>query len=371
MSAWLALRRLPSSRSRRAWRVAAVVSACVGLGASGAEAHADTPPSVWDRARDPANADSYRLHLEVQRRLATDAVAVAFGFSAPHESMLLSVRSLLERANADKSLDPRLRFDLGIVYLLLGRTEGNIYFKRSAEVLGAALAMAPDDPVAEEAWANLADACGHFGDHECERRAYTNLLGLTTEEFRPRGNPQRGTAALNLAEAQMHLGNLKDAIEGYREAMRIAQRFPYQELTPLALWGLAVAYDRSGDTVAADKEALSVVEMQRSSRMVGLLRSEGVFFYPSYEISWYDAVGAAAQARRPSATAAEQVRFWKLAEESYLAFIRGAERDPKPDRWLELARVRHAAAKLAREKAEKKRGKVPVEMPVDDEELSP
>jgi tetratricopeptide (TPR) repeat protein len=362
---------MSSRGSSRLVGVVAAWVACVVLGASGGDARADTPPSVWDRARDPANADSYRLHLEVQRRLATDAVAVAFGFSAPHESMLLNVRSLLERANADKSLDPRLRFDLGVVYLLLGRTEGNSYFKRSAEVLGAALAMAPNDPVAEEGWANLADACGHFGDHECERRAYTNLLELTTEDFRPRGNPQRGTAALNLAEAQMHLGNLKDAIEGYREALRLAQRFPYPDLAPLAIWGLAVAYDRSGDTVAADKEALSVVEMQRSSRMTGLLRSDGVFFYPSYEISWYDAVGAAAQARRANATAAEQVRYWKVAEDSYLAFVRGAERDPKPDRWLDIARARHASAKLSRERAEKKRGKVPVEMPVDDEEQSP
>jgi len=348
-----------------------VVAACLALAAAGGDARADTPPSVWDRARDPAMADSYRLHLEVQRRLAVGATAMAFGFSATHESQLLSVRSLLERANADKSLDPRLRFDLGIVYVLLGRTEGNTYFKRSAEVLGAALAAAPNDPAAEEAWSNLADACGHFGDHECERRAYTNLLVLTTEEYRPPGNPQRGTAALNLAEAQMHLGNLKEAIEGYREAMRIAQRFPYQELTPLAMWGLAVAYDRSGDTVAADREALAVVEMQRSSRMVGLLRSEGVFFYPDYEISWYDAVGATAQARKPNATAAEAAHYWKIAEDAYAAFVRGAERDPKPDRWLELARVRYAAAKLAREKAEKKRGKVRVEIPVDDEEPSP
>jgi tetratricopeptide (TPR) repeat protein len=362
--------RLRRSGSRFGAGVLAACLACLAFAATG-EARADTPPSVWDRARDPAMADSYRLHLEVQRRLATDDVGVAFGFSATHESQLLAVRALLERANADKSLDPRLRFDLGVVYLLLGRTEGNVYFKRSADVLAGALAAAPNDPAAEEAWSNLADACGHFGDHECERRAYTNLLMLTTEEYRPRGNPQRGTGALNLAEAQMHLGNLKEAIEGYREAMRIAQRFPYQELAPLAMWGLAVAYDRSGDTVAADKEALSVVEMQRSSRMVGLLRSDGVFFYPDYEISWYDAVGAAAQARKPNATAVEAAHYWKLAEDAYAAFVRGAERDPKPDRWLELARVRYAAAKLAREKAEKKRGKAPAQPLLDDEEQAP
>lgn len=348
-----------------------VLAACLALVAASGDAQADTPPSVWDRARDPAMADSYRLHLEVQRRLAVDETAVAFGFSATHESQLLSVRSLLERANADKSLDPRLRFDLGLVYLLLGESEGNIYYQRSAEVLGAALAASPDNPAVEEAWSRLADACGHVGDHDCERRAYTNLLALTTEEIRSGPGPERGTANLNLAEAQMHLGNMKEAIEGYREAMRIAQRFPYRNLAPLAMWGLAVAYDRSGDPMAADKEALAVVGMQRSSGMVGLLRSRSVFFYPDYEINWYDAIGAAAQARRPNAPAAEAAHYWKVAEDAYAAFVRGAERDPKPDRWLELARVRYAAAKLARERAEKKRGKAPAPVPVDDEEQSP
>lgn len=359
-----------TSRRARLAAFAGVLAAFVSLAAAGGVARADTPPSVWDRARDPALADSYRLHVEVQRRLANDETAVRFGFSAAHESQLLNVRALLERAGADKSPDPRLRFDLGSVYLSLGRSEGNVFFTRAAEVLGAALAAAPDHPAAEEAWAELADACGHIGDHECERRAYTTLLVLTTEELRVRGS-QRGTSSLNLAEAQMHLGNLKEAVEGYREAIRIAQRYPYEDLAPLAMWGLAVAYDRSGDTVAADKEALAVLEMQRSSRMVGLLRSDRVFFYPDYEINWYDAVGAAAQARKPNATAVEAARYWKLAEEAYGAFVRGAERDPKPDRWLDLARIRLAAAKVAREKAEKKRGHAPVEMPVDDEEQSP
>ena len=351
-------------------RVAGVLVAFLALAWSRG-ARADTPPSVWERARDPALADSYRLHVEVQRRLAVANAALDYGFTASHEAQKLNVRSLLERANAEKSFDPRLRFDLGMVYLMLGESDGNVYYKRSAEVLGAALAAAPDHPAAEEGWSRLADACGRIGDHACEQRAYNRLLGLVTEEYRPPGNSQRGTATLNLAEAQMHLGNLKEAIEGYREAMRLATRYPYNELSALALWGLAVAYDRSGDSVAADKEALSVVEMQRSSGMVGLLRSRGVFFYPSYEITWYDGVGAAALARRPTSTAAEQVRYWKLAEEAFAAFIRGAERDPAPDRWLELARVRYANAKAAREKAEKKRGRVPVEMPIDDEEQSP
>jgi len=346
-------------------RVLALVVTMLAL--APAAARADTPPSVWDRARDPATADSYRLHLDVQRRLTQRDAAVAadFGFSSAFESMKDTVRAMLERQRADKSHDVRLRFDLGLVYLMLGKTEERGYYKRAAEVLGEALAVAPEHPAAEEAWSRLAEACGHIGDHDCERRAYTMVLRLMTEEA------DRGTSTLNLAETEMHLGNLKEAIEGYREALRIASRSPSPTLAPLALWGLAVALDRSGDRVGADREALGVLQLQASSGLSGLLRSSGVFFYPDYELSWYDAVGAAAMARKPGATAAEAARHWAAAEEAFGRYVRAAEQSRTPDRWLELAKVRLAAAKLERERAEKRRGKVAAPAQVDgDEEMN-
>lgn len=325
-------------------------------------AHADTPPSVWDRARDPSVGDTYRVHLEVQRRLATGATARAFGFSASDESQKDTVRAMLERLHADKSPDARLRFDLGLVYLLLSNSQAPTYYKRAAEVLGEALAFAPDHPAAEEGWSRLAEACGHIGDHDCERRSYNQVLRLTTEEG------DRGTSTLNLAETEMHLGNLKEAIEGYREALRIASRSPSRTLAPLAMWGMAVALDRSGDRIGADKEALAVLELQTSSGLNGLLRSSGVFFYPDYELAWYDAVGASALARKPGATPAEVALHWKTAEDAFASYVRAASRPGVTDRWLELAKVRLAAAKLEREKAEKRRGKAPPLPQVEDED---
>ena len=329
-----------------------------------APASADTAPSVWDRAKDPALADTYRVHLEVQRRLAQQPPR-DFGFSGAQESQKDTVRAMLERLHADKSADVRLRFDLGLVYLMLSTTQAPTYYKRAAEVLGSALALAPDHPAAEEGWARLAEACGHIGDHDCERRAYGEVLRLTTEEG------ERGTSTLNLAETEMHLGNLKEAIEGYREALRIASRSPSRTLAPLAMWGLAVALDRSGDRIGADKQALAVLEMQTSSGLNGLLRSSGVFFYPDYELGWYDGVGASAQARKPGVTAVEAARQWKIAEAAYAGYILAATRPGATDRWLDLAKVRHATAKAEREKAEKKRGTVPPRPPQLDDEETP
>lgn len=360
------IRVMRPSRSVRA--AALVVIGALGLSAlAPAVARADTPPSVWDRARDPATADSYRIHLEVQRRLTQAQSALDFGFSSAFESQKSTVRAMLERQRADKSPDVRLRFDLGLVYKLLGETEDPAYYKRASEVLGEALVMAPDHPAAEEAWQRLAEACGHIGDHDCERRAYTMVLRLTTEEA------DRGTSTLNLAETEMHLGNLREAIDGYREALRIAARSPAPgNLALLALWGVAVALDRSGDKVGADREALAVLEMQTSSRQNGLLRGRGVFFFPEYEIHWYDGVGASAMARKPGTTAAEAAKHWKTAEDAFTAYIRGAERSAAagsaPDRWLELAKVRHAAAKTERESAEKRRGKLPPPSAKDDDD---
>jgi tetratricopeptide (TPR) repeat protein len=342
------------------------VAAAVALAACAGVARADTPPSVWDRARDPATADSYRIHLEVQRRLAQSQTAFDFGFSSTHESQKDTVRAMLERIHAEKSPDVRLRFDLGAVYVMLGRTEAGDYYKQAVEVLNGALALAPEHPAAEEAWMNLADACGHIGDHACERRAYHSVLRLRTDE------DEHGTSTLNLAETEMHLGNLKEAVEGYREAFRIAGRYPSRTLAPLALWGLAVALDRAGDRAQSDANALRVLQMQQSSGLTGLLRSSGVFFYPDHEINWYDGVGAAALARAAT-TPVDQARYWKAAEDAFAAYVRGASRPGvggtvTTDRWLELAKVRLAAAKTEREKAEKKRGKLPVQPQLDDEE---
>jgi tetratricopeptide (TPR) repeat protein len=314
------------------------------VGLASAEARADGPPSRWDAARDPDAAQAHALHVEVQRRLAMrDRFDVG-------ESQALSAKAKLERAGAEASRDPRLRFDLGLVYFVLQD------YDRAAKALASALAFAPEHPAAEEAWLRLAFACGHTGDHGCERRAYVEVLRLVTEE------PQRATPTLNLAETEMHLGNLREAIDGYQEALRLAARTSSRDTAPLAVWGLAVALDRSADQVAAEKNARFALELERSSGVRGLLRSTTVFFVPSYEIHWYEGLGASAEARvEPDATKAASL--WRAAEQSFEAYVRAADRAEarfgEKDRWLELARARLAAIKVDRARAEKRRAREP------------
>lgn len=310
---------------------------------------ADTPPSVWDRARDRASAEAFDLHQAVQRRLlATSVTEVDFGERG-------RVLAMLERAGAERSRSPLLRFDLGLVYSLL-EDHG-----RAAEVLRAAIAYCPSHPLVDQAWLRLAFACGHLGDHDCERRAYAEVLWRETEEI------YRATPTLNLAETQMHLGDLKEAVDGYREALRIAGRVPGRETAPLATWGLAVALDRSGDRAGAEKEARFAVELERSMGLPHLLRSKDVFFVPDYEIHWYEGLGAAARARvAPTARAA--LDLWRQAERSFGEYVRAGE--GKGDRWLPIAKARLAQAKGERERAEKAAPREPRRVDPDDAEVT-
>ncbi|MBX3258489.1 MAG: hypothetical protein KF782_02145 [Labilithrix sp.] len=313
---------------KRLARAAAALATLLAL----APARADTPPSVWERARDPEAAEAFDLHRAVQQRLLRTAIAeVDFGERA-------RVLAMLERAGAAKSKSALLRFDLGHVYALLED------HARAAQVLKGAIADFADHPAVDQAWLRLAFACGHLGDHACEREAYVEVLRRETEEI------MRATPTLNLAETQMHLGDLKEAIEGYREALRIAGRVPSRETAPLATWGLAVALDRSGEGLAAEKEARFALEMQYSMGLPRLLRSKDVFFVPDYEIHWYEGLGAAARAREATSPR-EASALWRQAERSFGEYVRGAE--PKHDRWLPIAKARLAEAKAQRARAEK------------------
>ena len=309
----------------------ASVALLAALGMTAVSAGADTPPSVWERAKDPDAAEAFDLHQAVQQRLIRTAIAeVDFGERG-------RVLAMLERAGAEKSKSALLRFDLGHVYLLLEN------HARAAQVYKAAIAAFPDHPAVDQAWLRLAFACGHLGDHVCERNAYLEVLRRETEEI------YRATPTLNLAETQMHLGDLKEAIEGYREALRIAGRVPARETAPLATWGLAVALDRAGDRLSAEKEARFALEIERSMGLTRLLRSKDVFFVPPYEIHWYEGLGAVARAR-VATSAREAARHWRQAEKSFGDYIEGAER--KGDRWLPIAKARLTQIKAERERAD-------------------
>jgi tetratricopeptide (TPR) repeat protein len=314
-------------------RARAVLAAALGVALAG-PALADTPPSAWDLAKDPAARDRWEVHCRAAQLLFR-AQQTGSTFGPMRDRLAEQARALLEGADAEHSPDVRLRFDLGTVYEALGRHQ------RAIDVLQPAVDAAPDEPAASEALMSLAYAYAKSDQPKGEREAYKRYLSRATTDG------ARATAILNLAEAEMRMGNLPDAIAGYREAIDVSTRVNGSggSITViLGYWGLAVALDRSGDPASATKETNTAIRLDPGQRLIGDSTSGQVFFEPRHERNWYTALGAQEEARTTTDPRAA-LRLWRAAVDRWSGYVDGAERTDPQDRWLPLARAHLVAAK--------------------------
>ncbi|WP_394820654.1 tetratricopeptide repeat protein [Pendulispora albinea] len=337
-------------RGRMAAAVLAVAVASLSAGVQ--PARADTPPSAWDSVKKPYLRRTYEVHVRARERMI-QSESVQPG-AMDHEKRLEEARAILEEANAAESPDVRLRFDLGTVYEALRRHAA------AAKVLEKALAMAPDHPAAEDAWLTLAYAYAHGNEPRKERDAYTKYLERSTY------GSGRVTATLNLAEAEMRLGHLEDAITGYREAIQLASLVASASDTGvLAVWGLAVALDRSGDTSGAMAQAKWATEIDHRRVIEDRVN---VFFVPAYERLWYFGLREMALARSAK-SGPEALLHLRQAEELWNGYYEKA--DPA-DPWRTRAKAHRDFVHNERLDAEKriKPGKTPqLPSPGDDVSL--
>jgi len=328
--------------------VAAGVLACV---CPALPARADAPPNAWDIAKDSAVRDRWELHEAVRREMA-------FGqerdYGTLRDAALQHARAELEDADAAHSPDVRLRFDLGEIYELLDMHD------RAVAVLAPALGEAGDEPAATHAWVMLAYAYAHLDRTKDERAAYAKYLDHETDDR------YRVTALLNLAEADMRLGFLEEAVAGYRETIALAVSLPLRQGKDdevLGTWGLAVALDRSGDPTGAAAAALQATNIDSASgrsagwhpdfRRALICNTDFVFFVPPYERYWYIALGKTEDAKQaPDARAA--AREWAIVEEFWGRYVSDATRAASPDRWLPRARAHLERAHAERLAAEKR-----------------
>lgn len=339
--------------TRRARSLAFFVALGLALGSAlaPAAARADTPPSVWKRAQDPAEKARWSLHLEVRRILSGPRLSP---FPSLIEVELRRARDLLEQAHAEQSNDVVLLFDLGLVYESLELHE------KAIAVLEPALAKGGDHPAAPEAWMKLALAYAKLDRPADERRAYIEFLARATEP------DERGIALYNFAETEMRLGHLAESIRAYRDALDYSKQFVRSGNTyVLALWGLAVALDRYGDLTAAERESERAVQSDPYDRIID--DHDSVFFVPSYERAWYLGLGASARARTtPDLRLA--LRFAQKAEAHFQEYVMRAT---EKDRWKNLAEKKLAAAKRERQRLEAKVRTLPrIPKRVEDEEVN-
>jgi tetratricopeptide (TPR) repeat protein len=152
----------------------------------------------------------------------------------------------------------------------------------------------------------------------------------------------------NLGEVTMLAGDLEAAVRYYERAMAIAEEIrrgaalPLSELAAaLPLFGLSVALDRLGE----HQRALEVAEdaTDATSEGMAILRSNGVYFEPAYEIHYYEGLAHRAQAQSESDPRTRQ-SAWAASQESFRRFL--AE-GGTASRWASLAE-RHAEAEAPR-----------------------
>jgi tetratricopeptide (TPR) repeat protein len=335
---------------------------------TGRAALAGTPPSRWDRAKDPAKADAWDLHVSVSEAMA---MARLSSTSESERDRLLEMRrDALEGAHAATSPYLFLRFDLGELY------ERIEHYGEAIQVLEPALALAPDDdPATERAWDALATAYAKTDDSHKEIHAYGKILALTVSMW------ERARVLANRAEAEMRLGHLDEAVEGYKDALAISESNTGSSSSfvdgVLAHWGLTVALDRLGDATGSEREAALTV----TQHGLEVIRGDGVFFVPDYELFYYLGLGGMARAKQAASTR-DAASAWSATEAAWMSYVSGAvnmeadcekrhacadgateaecERTKKlacpADRWLARAKAHLAHAHKERIRAEERAG---------------
>jgi len=347
-----------------------LLAAAIPLALTLSPARADTPPSVWEIAKDPSLADHWALHVRVERLLSgppRDEDVPHLEAIGDVERRTMAALAMLEDAGAADSPDVMLRFDLGtVLYALADSSERMDLFTKAARVLQGALAMSPDGPGSTQALGRLAEAYAKldrpFDEIATWRRYIPRLLD-------PRA---RAVDTMNMGEAEMRIGRVDDALATFRDVLQQLVDTPDNNQTyVLTLWDIAVALDRTGDARGALETATRVTHTTLPPSHVMIKSTQGVFFVPAWERYWYLALGSEAIAR-DDRDAREAVMYLMEAEDEWDEYVKGASgagegaavasmkqggEDPTQaarQSWLRIAHLRRARVHAELEAARKR-----------------
>ncbi len=340
-----------------------------GLAGRARTVRADTPPSAWDIAKDPAEKERWALHVRVERLVHRRPIEDLLPSEQrrDEELRLEAARVMLEEAGAERSPDVRLRFDIGIVYERLATAQGRSdLYQRVVDVLAPALEAAPDHPGTTFALEALVETYAKLDRPREEVVVSRRYIARLSDDR------SRALTMMNMGEAEMRLGRLDDALGTFRSVLQICGALPNSSARnstyALTLWDLAVALDRGGDAraaldTAAKAEQLTWDELgqlglpQRVTGWDAIRDEQNVFFVPEWEREWYLGLGdAAAAGAEPDARAA--AALWASSEAHWSTYVSRAVAS-REDRWLAIARLRHDRAHTERVRAEKRAAMLP------------
>ncbi len=229
---------------------------------------------LWTGAKDAAVGKVAKgpLPADVVHRRAIEALT---SDSVDAYLRLRAATALVRVHGGSTAADPRLRYDLGFLLVALHDYEDAI------PALHHALAYAPKHAQAGRAWFSLGISHAHRGEADDEETAWHMALALADDPS------ERHVILANLAETEMRLGRLDDALTAIDQAIDLVP----QHAVPH--WTKALLLDRLDDrprALAAASVALSLDPGGKS------LEGDGVFYVPPYDVYWYQALVALAQA---------------------------------------------------------------------------
>jgi hypothetical protein len=364
------------------WAIAA--AGIIGLLAKSASA--DTPPNVWDLAKNPNAYQQWREHVRLSQsvELLDELKEIGGRISETHRAAALATaQTALDEAVAPKT--PWLVYDEAAI------TMHRAFILNSQKEWHKAIALL--EPITksfdgtlfgQEVWLKLAECYVRVERTPDEIRAYDQVIARSIV---PEGTI---TPLLNQGEAYMRAGDAEAAVPQFREVYRLAGMSPTgNEVGVLAEWDLALALDRSGDehgalaaaktathmdarctaVTKAHKEVVTTkcsvgATLDNGDEVAFLLLPQGLFpvaeendsvyFVPTYERAWYMALGRQALAI-DAQSAREAADHWKLAETEMMNYVSEASLHGG-DKWLDLAKKRLDTIRRRRGEADKRAG---------------
>ena len=345
-------------------------------------AAADTPPNVWDLAKNPNAYQQWREHVRLSQsvEMLDELKEIGGRLSETHRAAALAVaQTALDESVAPKT--PWLLYDeAAITMYRAAMLKSPKEWQRAASLLEPLTKPFDGTLFAQEVWLKLAECYVQVERTADEIRAYDQVIARA---IMPESTI---TPLLNQGEAYMRGGEVDAAVSQFKEVYRLSGMSTNgNEVGVLAQWDLALALDRSGDergAVAAAKTAthmdarcLVVTKMMKGMITTtctgddiafvqvpqGLFpvaeENDSVYFVPAYERSWYMALGREALALDASSPK-EAADHWKWAETEMMTYVSQATIHGA-DKWLDLAKKRLDTIRKRRAEADKKAGVMP------------
>lgn len=185
-----------------------------------------------------------------------------------------------------------------------------------------ALSIAPESPDAPELHFTLALVHTHLDMARETRDDYLAALRF------PSSDHARSVVLGNLADTYIQLGDLAGAVRAYESCVALDGDYA------LGWLGLAIARDREGSSPWAD--AGRALQTTRAGTTQGLLEeigSPGVFFVPTYDRAYYEAMALEAGWREARRASPRDVLTDVMARQAMDRWQQYLDRSPRDDPW--------------------------------------